>query len=481
MRDTESATAARALAQQLQNPAPTCDLDAERAVLGCVLLEGAATLRKIGASSAVFYAESHRTIHRAMVRLRDRGDGVDTLTVRAELERAHELEIAGGPATLALLVEHASIAPNLPTYVKIIADHAMRREYAAWGLRLVGANGAGPGELAAMVREAEALVRAVSPPEPETVPTEATAFLEHRFPVRPNIVAGDVLPRSGFLVIHGRPKLGKSLLCDQLDLQRVRGDKWLGFATDPGVTLSIQAELSPEAWQQRLRAMLANDPEPLPAGRLHFRTIRGLYLNAPEGIERIHRLLDETGADCVRLDPLSRYMVGNENSNSDDGMGGVVRAVDTILARGVAVVLVHHQGKPQKDDPRTGGLSLRGGSALYAAADSIITVERDGDAVLLTFELRHGKAPDPMRVTLSEDLWFVPAGADPALLRVASLTTSTPLPYKALTKAAEHDLKLSESTAKRRIAAAIKVGLLEKDADALYRLGSRVHVVSNDA
>lgn len=461
---------------------PSCDLDAERAVLGAVLIEGAGALGKLAAlSPAVFYAESHRAIHRAMVRLRDRGDGVDTLTVRAELDRAHELETAGGPAALALLVEHASIAPHLPSYVKIIHDHAQRREYKAFGLRLATANGAAPAELAAIVREGEALVRAVSSPEPETVPSEATAFLAHRFPARPSIIARGVLPRAGFLVIHGRPKLGKSLLCDNLDLERVRGRPWLGFPTDPGVTLTIQAELSPESWQQRIRAMLANDPDALPPDRLFFRTLRGLYVNTPEGLERIHRLLDETGADCVRFDPLARYMVGNENSNSGDGMGGLARAVDTILARGVAVILVHHQGKPSKDDPRTGGLSLRGGSALYAAADSIVTVERDGDAVLLTFELRHCKAPDPMRVTLSEDLWFVPAGADPELLRVARPAESTPLPYKALVAAVGHDLGLSERTSKRRIAEAIKAGLLEKDPDGLYRLGPRGHVGPSDA
>lgn len=461
---------------------PSCNLDAERAVLGCLLIEGVEAFAKVGdVSAAMFFPEDHRVLFRAMRRLHERGEAIDLLTVAAELERAGELPVVGGQARLALLVEHASIANHLPSYVGIIAEHAMKREWMALGLRLQGANGARPAELAAMVREAEALVHAVSPPEPETIPTEATAFLAHRFPVRPDIVARGVLPRAGFLVINGRPKKGKSLLTDNLDLQRVRGGSWLRFATDPGVSLAIQAELSPESWQQRVRAMLANDPDPLPAGRLYLKTLRGVYINRPEGLDRIHRLLDETGADCIRIDPLARYMVGNENSNGDDGMGGVVRAVDTILARGVAVVLVHHQGKPTKDDPRTGGLSLRGGSALYGAADSIITFERDGDAVLLTFELRHGPAPDPMRLTLSDDLWFIPADADPELLKVAQLTAAGALTYRVLVAAAQHDLGLSESTAKRRIAAALKASILEKDGDGLYRAGSRVHAGSNDA
>src|SRR5262249_49270540 len=160
----------------------------------------------------------------------------------------------------------------------------------------------------------------------------ATEFLAHRFSVRPDIIGCSVLPRGGFGIVNGRPKTFKSMGCDNLMLQRARGAPWLGFGTDPGVTLAIQAEHSPESWQRRLATIPANDPEPLPPGRLFLHTLRGVYLNTPDGLEQIQRLIDETGADLVRIDPLSRYMIGDENSNSDAGMGGVVRSIDRILA-----------------------------------------------------------------------------------------------------------------------------------------------------
>ena len=175
-------------------------------------------------------------------------------------------------------------------------------------------------------------------------------------------------------------------------------------------------------------------------------------------------------------------MVGRENSNDEDGMGGVVRAIDTILEREVGVVLVHHQGKPAKDDPRPGGLSLRGGSALYAAADAILTVERDGvDAVIMSFELRDGPPLAPLRLHLTDDLWLTPTGANPELLAFARLALPAPLPYSTLIGAAQQDLKISQSTAKRRLDDAVKAGLLEKDPDGLYRAGPRVHQGSDDA
>jgi hypothetical protein len=300
--------------------------------------------------------------------------------------------------------------------------------------------------------------------------------------VRPNIIGRNVLPRAGLLVVAGQPKTHKSMAVDNFMLQRARGAPWLGFPTDPGITLALQAEHADESWQERLRAMTAHDPDPLPAGRLFLKTLRGIYLNTPEGLETIHRLLDETGANCLRIDPLSRYMVGNENSNGNDGMGGVVRAIDKILARGVAVILVHHMSKPSKDDPRIGGVGLRGGSALFAAADSVVTFTKDAsDIITVSFELRHGRAPDPLRLVVTEGLWLVPAGVDPELLAVAQLTAAGALTYKVLVAAAEHDLAISESTAKRRISAALKASILEKDEDGLYRAGSRVHEGSTHA
>ncbi len=460
---------------------PAMDLDAERAALGAVLLGGIPVFRALGLSPVTFYTESHRAIHRAMRRLVDRGESPDHITVAAELARVDDLELAGGPAQIALLLEQGATAVYATSYARIIAEHAQRREYDALAERLANANGAGLAARAAMLREAETRIRELAPLAPATVPTEAAQFLAHRFPVRQDLIAQGVLPRAGLLLFNGPPKVRKSMLCDNLMLQRTRGAPWLGFATDPGITLAIQAEHSPESWQRRIAAMTAYDPEPLPTGQLFLRTLRGCAINTADGLATLHRLLDETGADLLRIDPLARYMRGRENSNDEDGMGGVVRAIDTILERGCAVVLVHHQGKPGKDDPRTGGMTLRGGSALYAAADNILTVERDGpDAVILSFELRDARPLPPMRLTVTPDLWLTTTGADPELVAIAKLTEPMRLPYKTLIGAVQQDLSLSESTAKRRLNAAIKAGLLEKDVDGLYGPGSRVQQDSAD-
>ncbi len=109
---------------------PPHNLDAERAVLGAVLLEGRETLPRVieVLRPSDFYTEAHRSMYDAMLRLFDRGEPVDVLTLQEELRRTDQLEFVGGPAALALLVEQASIAAHLGSYAQIVRDMAVLRE-----------------------------------------------------------------------------------------------------------------------------------------------------------------------------------------------------------------------------------------------------------------------------------------------------------------------------------------------------------------
>ncbi len=109
---------------------PPHNLDAERAVLGAVLLEGRETLPRVieVLRPSDFYTEAHRSVYNTMLRLFDRGEPVDLITLSEELRRADQIEFVGGPAALALLVEQASIAAHLHSYAQIVRDMAVLRE-----------------------------------------------------------------------------------------------------------------------------------------------------------------------------------------------------------------------------------------------------------------------------------------------------------------------------------------------------------------
>src|SRR5205809_1589712 len=109
---------------------PPHNLDAERAVLGAILLEGRETLPRVieVLRPSDFYTEAHRAAYGTMLRLFDRGAPVDLITLSEELRRTDQLEFVGGPAALALLVEQASISAHLVSYSAIVRDMAMLRE-----------------------------------------------------------------------------------------------------------------------------------------------------------------------------------------------------------------------------------------------------------------------------------------------------------------------------------------------------------------
>ena len=117
-------------ALELPSRIPPHNLDAERAVLGAILIEGREALPRVveALRPSDFYTEAHRAIYQAMLGLFDRGEPVDLLTLQEELRRMDQLPLVGGPAALALLVEQGSVAAYLTSYTAIVRDMAVLRE-----------------------------------------------------------------------------------------------------------------------------------------------------------------------------------------------------------------------------------------------------------------------------------------------------------------------------------------------------------------
>jgi replicative DNA helicase len=104
------------------------NLEAERAVLGAILLDdkaihtAAATLRMED-----FYLESHRRIFEKMLALTTEGTAIDLVILKNELQRADELERAGGPAYVAELTNGMPRAVNVEHYARIVKQKATLR------------------------------------------------------------------------------------------------------------------------------------------------------------------------------------------------------------------------------------------------------------------------------------------------------------------------------------------------------------------
>ncbi|MDQ7010509.1 MAG: replicative DNA helicase [Mariprofundaceae bacterium] len=113
----------------LRERVPPHAYDAERAVLGGIMLDPEALERLEGALLAEhFYVEANARIFAAMLDLAGRGQPIDALTLKDHLERTDSLESCGGENYLSELVSSVPTAANVRHYADIVRERAVLRE-----------------------------------------------------------------------------------------------------------------------------------------------------------------------------------------------------------------------------------------------------------------------------------------------------------------------------------------------------------------
>lgn len=101
----------------------------EEAVLGALMLdkEALAIVLDILRPES-FYLDAHQLIYRAMLRLFERSQPVDLLTVTEELKKNGELQSAGGPHYLVELTDRVASSANIEFHARLIAQKHIQRE-----------------------------------------------------------------------------------------------------------------------------------------------------------------------------------------------------------------------------------------------------------------------------------------------------------------------------------------------------------------
>jgi replicative DNA helicase len=215
---------------ELPSRIPPHNLDAERAVLGAVLLEGREALPRVieVLRPPDFYTEAHRAIYETMLRLFDRGEPVDLITLQEELRRSDQLDFAGGPAALALLVEQGSVAAYLNAYTAIVRDMAVLRELIQTSTQIITSAFEAKEDVQGLVDEAERKIFGLAERRLEGSAQPVKAILKNTFEYierlyeRKEHITGvptgfekldketSGLQPSDFIIIAGRPSMGKA-------------------------------------------------------------------------------------------------------------------------------------------------------------------------------------------------------------------------------------------------------------------------------
>ena len=104
------------------------NLEAERSILGAILLDDKAVLTVFETlKSQDFYLESHRRVFEKMLQLMNNSRPIDLVTLKEELQRANELESVGGAAYLASLTDGLPRAMNIEHYARIVKEKSTLR------------------------------------------------------------------------------------------------------------------------------------------------------------------------------------------------------------------------------------------------------------------------------------------------------------------------------------------------------------------
>lgn len=112
-----------------QGRVPPHSTDAERSVLGAMVLDERAMTKMVSALTAeCFYHQAHRTIFSSAIALFEKKVPVDIVTLATEMEANGTLDAAGGAAYLADLSTSVPTTANVDYYAKVVRDHWLARE-----------------------------------------------------------------------------------------------------------------------------------------------------------------------------------------------------------------------------------------------------------------------------------------------------------------------------------------------------------------
>ena len=105
------------------------NLDAERSVLGGILLDNSALFQIMDVvRDEDFYRPAHQKIYQAQMALSAKSEPIDEITLVAELRAQQALEMVGGAVYIASLCDRIPTAANIANYARIVREKAILRK-----------------------------------------------------------------------------------------------------------------------------------------------------------------------------------------------------------------------------------------------------------------------------------------------------------------------------------------------------------------
>lgn len=392
------------------------DPDAERAILGAILVNGDLLAEARGLIQAAdFYGARNARIYRALLDLAADGEVVDIVTVVAALRESGKLEDVGGAGYISGLIDGIPRSSNISAYCRIVREKARRRAILSRIQGIVEAceNGATP-------RDLDELLDGLGEERIEDVDWKASDLADVTDP-KAGIVeyyADKILPRGQLTTLAAGWKTGKTFIVYRLVLDLVRGAAAFDlFDVREAVSVAVfQLEMPASEDSRRLRRLAIGAgmrPEEVldhvRAGRLTvYNRPPDFTLTTRSGCERFHAAVQHSRARVVVVDSALAAMAGTDINDNSAVRQVLAQAFDALTSEGVAVVLLHHRRKASGGARDADRDAVLGAQAFGGSSGNVYGLDRlDGDD------------NGAFRLRLSATGAWVPEGARDVVLMVS--------------------------------------------------------------
>jgi replicative DNA helicase len=391
---------------------PPQNLEAERSVLGSCLIDGEAISRvlEILSTPTYFYRQAHQVIFEAMVRLNERGEPIDLLTLSNELERLGKFDFVGGSSYLMELLEVVPTAANVDYYARIVRERAVRRDLISAGTSIVQMAHESSDDIEQIVDRSEQAVFAVANQQATTDFVHLKDVLHRTFERFESIYEGSAnvvgiptgfrdldamtggLQRANLIIIGARPSMGKTAFAMNI-CQNVA----LNQKMSVGV---FSMEMSKEELGARILCSEAQiESERIKTGHIHdsdwrrlakvmnFMSEAPMYIDDSGGLSvheiaaRARRLHKNHGLDMIMIDYIQLIRGSSKNdANRTYELAEISRSLKFLCKElNIPVIVLSQLSRSleSRTDKRPILSDLRESGAIEQEADLVMFIYRD--------------------------------------------------------------------------------------------------------
>jgi replicative DNA helicase len=436
------------------------NLEAERSVLGAILLDPAAVNFVVPIlDQNDFFPDTHRRIYAAMIELSQRSAQIDVLTLREELDRGGAVEKIGGASYLTSLLDGVPDVGNVEHYARIVKEKSTIRRLIRAGQRIVRDGLAGQRDAAALLGEAtgeifdiaEGAVQGGFEPIGQVVSRNLEIIEDARgrqgmlsglatgFTELDRMTSG--LQGTDLIVLAARPSVGKtSFALNVAQHVAIREGRAVGFFSlemskeQLGFrVLCSEADVDAKKVRDGYASKEAMQRLVLAQSKIHgarFFIDDSAALNVPEMRAKGQRLKREHGLDLLVVDYIQLMAGHGRFDNRTQEVSMISRGLK-LLAKELRVPIIALSQLSRQPEQRKGEMrkpqlaDLRDSGAIEQDADMVVflyreelydkNTERKGIADVIIAKQRNGPTGDFQVVFLGDHMTFANyAGGPPS-------------------------------------------------------------------